>query len=206
MQSVTYKFIYNHLIITCNASQRQYAHGKGVCLSTGLGTDRWAAVIGAWSNYHCTCIIVNAGTTITIDVITANTDKTHANFIGGLIMPGLMLMQTSLNLNTAQLSDFTQTSDKQAYNKKFGTNTKAAIQNGVINAIAGAVKHASDSVKTETQEMPFIIFTGGDGETIAQYYENTHYAHGQSNQKVIPHLVLMGLFALSNTQQAQMNG
>ena len=63
-----------------------------------LGADRWAAVIGARALSKTNTLIVNAGTATTIDLLGAN--GVH---YGGWILPGLSLMQQSLQSHTAQL-------------------------------------------------------------------------------------------------------
>lgn len=68
-----------------------------------LGTDRWAALIAAWHIKQTPCVVVNAGTAVTIDALSVNQQTKQAEFIGGLILPGLNLMQQSLGLATAQL-------------------------------------------------------------------------------------------------------
>ena len=79
-----------------------------------LGTDRWAALIAAWHIKQAPCVVVNAGTAVTIDALSMpphnnyggnnqTGNKNQAEFIGGLILPGLNLMQHSLGHATALL-------------------------------------------------------------------------------------------------------
>ena len=63
-----------------------------------LGADRWAALIGARRRYAGPCAVVNAGTTMTVDALSA-----EGIFLGGFIVPGLELMREALARNTAQL-------------------------------------------------------------------------------------------------------
>ena len=63
-----------------------------------LGTDRWAALIGARSICAGACVVVGAGTAVTVDALTATGD-----FVGGLIIPGLSLMADALARDTARL-------------------------------------------------------------------------------------------------------
>src|ERR1017187_3974066 len=63
-----------------------------------LGSDRWAALIAAWKRIGRACLVINCGTATTVDALS---DK--GEFLGGLILPGVTLMQQSLTHNTAQL-------------------------------------------------------------------------------------------------------
>src|SRR3569833_1812736 len=61
------------------------AHGvtNGYCIGERLGVDRWAALGAARERWSTAVCIVDAGTAITLDVL--STDGHH---LGGLIMPG----------------------------------------------------------------------------------------------------------------------
>ena len=66
-----------------------------------LGIDRWLAVIAGFTLYpNEACIIVDAGTATTIDVL-----NDHGEHLGGWILPGLDLMTTSLTKNTQRVFD-----------------------------------------------------------------------------------------------------
>ncbi|AWI76039.1 type III pantothenate kinase [Parazoarcus communis] len=94
-----------------------------------LGADRWAALIGARSQHPHACLVVMAGTATTIDLLDAAGD-----FLGGLILPGVALMQRALASNTAQLplasGQFSPTP----------RSTADAILSGCLQAQAGAVE------------------------------------------------------------------
>ena len=63
-----------------------------------LGADRWAALIGARTRIEDDALVICAGTATTIDHLDA-----RGVFRGGLILPGIDLMRSSLARNTAQL-------------------------------------------------------------------------------------------------------
>ena len=84
-----------------------------------LGSDRWAALIAAWHRSGRACLVVNCGTATTIDAL-----SDAGEFLGGLIIPGVTLMQQSLTHNTAQL----QTEEGMV--KNFPRNTADAIYSG----------------------------------------------------------------------------
>ena len=94
-----------------------------------LGSDRWAALLGAWQLMKRECLVVNCGTATTIDVLSAN-----GEFMGGLILPGVELMLSSLSASTAQL-----TSSQGNYDL-FPKNTADAMFSGMIQASCGAIQ------------------------------------------------------------------
>lgn len=95
-----------------------------------LGSDRWAALIAAWRHVRGACLVVNCGTATTIDALSA-----QGEFLGGLILPGVSLMQHSLATNTAQLDA------EQGVLRDFPRNTADAIHSGMLRATLGAVRH-----------------------------------------------------------------
>jgi type III pantothenate kinase len=99
-----------------------------------LGCDRFAAAIGA----HALCpgqaiVVANCGTATTIDAVTAD-----GVFLGGMILPGLGLMASSLARNTAQLPQVTPGKLPEG----FADNTDDAILTGCLAAQTGAIERA----------------------------------------------------------------
>lgn len=106
----------------------------GVCNSyeraAQLGSDRWAALVAAWQHVHGACLVVNCGTATTVDALSGT-----GEFLGGLILPGIELMQGSLLNNTAQLGL------ENGALRDFPRNTADAIMSGVMRATIGAIQH-----------------------------------------------------------------
>lgn len=98
-----------------------------------LGCDRWAALIAAW--HHCgrAALVVNCGTATTIDTLSDS-----GEFIGGLILPGIALMQDVLSQNTAGLPSRVR-SPAGEY-AAFPLNTNDAIHSGALQATCGAIQ------------------------------------------------------------------
>ncbi|HRP25218.1 MAG TPA: type III pantothenate kinase [Thauera sp.] len=94
-----------------------------------LGADRWAALIGARQTHAHACLVVTAGTATTVDLLSAAGD-----FLGGLILPGVDLMQQSLARGTAQLPL------ADGHFALQPRRTIDAIRSGCLQAQAGAVE------------------------------------------------------------------
>jgi type III pantothenate kinase len=95
-----------------------------------LGSDRWAALIGARQLLGAQpALVVVCGTATTIDFLTA-----EGVFEGGVILPGVGLMLRALHLHTAALPD----ADGEYVETP--TQTVDAIASGCQHAQAGAIE------------------------------------------------------------------
>ncbi len=95
-----------------------------------LGPDRWASLIAARAlEPGRACLVVNAGTCTTIDVLSAG-----GEFTGGLILPGIELMRFVLHEHTGRLP--LQEGSFVAAPRR----TADAIETGCRLAQAGAVE------------------------------------------------------------------
>lgn len=157
-----------------------------------LGSDRWAALIAAWHLNKAPCIVVNAGTAVTIDALN------EGDFMGGLIVPGLNLMRKSLGLAAAQLSKVDASSSHRTFetNQIFATSTADAIYNGTLQAITGAITQMSSALTQHCAQSPSILLSGGDAKMIKDYLKNTV----TSPVTIIDHLVLQGLYLIHQSQ------
>lgn len=136
-----------------------------------LGVDRWMALIAARQlTTHPVCV-VDCGSAVTIDVLD---DK--GQHLGGVIVPGLTMMRHALHRNTAQLP-FT----RETHPLGLGTCTAAAIHNGTLYALLGAIER----IAAQQPEISQWFLTGGDARWIAP--------HLSISVRIYPDLVLQGL-------------
>lgn len=112
-----------------NSQTEQCGVRSGYERSLQLGSDRWAMLLAAWHRVGGACLVVSSGTATTIDALSA-----RGEFIGGLILPGIALMQSSLCYGTAGL----QSAD--GHYSPFPRNTSDAILSGAIQASCGAIQ------------------------------------------------------------------
>lgn len=140
-----------------------------------LGIDRWLAALAGFQHARGAACVVDAGTALTVDVVT-----TAGEHRGGLIAPGLNLMVRSLTQGTAQLAlDEVQSIDR------FATNTAQAISLGCRDAIAGILLRVAERWQRELGETPRWIATGGEAMLIREL--------AGWPIEVMPELVLRGL-------------
>jgi type III pantothenate kinase len=146
-----------------------------------LGADRWAALIAARQRMKRACLVVNCGTATTVDALTDD-----GEFIGGLILPGVTLMQQSLLHNAAQL----KIEDGKLDN--FPRSTADAIHSGVIRATTGAIEHQRSVLKLVcfSNTIPCVL-SGGAADKIEKHL-------GMTVERV-DNLVLEGLKIIGET-------
>lgn len=135
-----------------------------------LGIDRWLALCAAYSaDPGVPACVVDAGTATTLDVVTG--DGIHR---GGLILPGLDLMEASLRRGTGdldrlarQLAPASQVSGAGMDTGCFGRDTAEAIQLGALRATAGLVDACMAAVAGEASGgRARLVLTGGNAPRI----------------------------------------
>ena len=119
-----------------------------------LGPDRWAALIAARKlAAGRACLVVNAGTCTTVDMLSA-----EGEFAGGLILPGIDLMRFVLHEHTGRLP-------LQAGNFVAAPrNTLDAIETGCRHAQAGAVERMFRPMGAGSS----CLVSGGGGPALMQ--------------------------------------
>jgi type III pantothenate kinase len=148
-----------------------------------LGADRWAALVAARRRSLATelfppaCVVVNAGTAVTIDALDAD-----GVFRGGLILPGIRLMLEALAEKTAALKP------EAGEFHEFPDNTADAIHSGAMQAICGAVEQMRRRIDTDAAQVR-VYLAGGAAREIAP--------HLNPPVEVVDHLVLEGVLALA---------
>ena len=143
---------------------------------TQLGSDRFASLIGARHRYvGQRLLVVTCGTATTIDALEAD-----GTFIGGMILPGLATMATSLAVNTALLPAV----DKAERARVFAENTNDAIISGCLSAQVGAIMYAYEQ---RTNPLARCVLSGGAAQYLGPYLPMPFDA--------VDNLVLLGLDA-----------
>ncbi len=117
-----------------------------------LGADRLVAACAGWSSGQGATIIVDAGSAITIDLVSKD-----GIFEGGIIMPGPELANRSIRDYTANVDAVLL----QLPHGAIGSCTVEALQHGLINGMIDAVTGAIDRINGILNEPTAIILTGG---------------------------------------------
>lgn len=141
-----------------------------------LGKDRLAAVAGAYSQFpgH-DLLVIDAGTALTIDLITRT-----GEYPGGSISPGLSMRFRALNTFTSKLPLM----ETQAIDFLTGRTTGESILSGVINGMRAEIDGMIGQYRLTYPEIVTVL-TGGDAIYFEKILKNNIFAN--------PNLVLTGL-------------
>jgi type III pantothenate kinase len=121
-----------------------------------LGSDRWASLVAAHAATPGHQLVVNAGTALTVDALTAD-----GRFLGGVIVPGPALMRRSLDHGTAALRL------AEGEYQDFPRNTPDAITTGAIQACVGAVRRMAAVMAEQGMEPRRLVLSGGAAAELA---------------------------------------
>lgn len=169
-------------ILWASSQARQCGLVNGYDDPTQLGTDRWLGMLAARRRVAPrgkACIVLSAGTAVTIDAVTA-----QGHFIGGVILPGAAIMAEALERGTAGLK-------RQSGRYHLPpTNTADAIATGALIAIGGALRRMEDELRTHGEEDCEVILTGGGASDLQPALQRVCL--------LIPNLVLEGLVVIDS--------
>jgi type III pantothenate kinase len=147
------------------------------------GVDRVLNVAAAYEQMGKACVVVDAGTAVTVDCC-----NDQGEFLGGAIGPGASMMLDALHERTAKLP---RVEPFTAPDEPFGRSTRQAILHGVYHGIRGMVKEVVENYATELGTWPDLIATGGDAPVLFKDWELVH--------AIAPDLTLYGI-ALAYTE------
>src|SRR4029077_3748638 len=125
-----------------------------------IGADRLANAAAVAALYGCPAIVVDFGTAVTFDIVSA-----RRNYIGGVIAPGLEAMTNFLYQRTALLPKLSLKEPRRA----IGRSTIHAMRSGAIFGYRGLIREILLRIKAERfrGEKVHVIATGGYAELIA---------------------------------------
>ena len=145
-----------------------------------MGVDRWVAMVGAWNEVQAACLVVDAGTAVTIDAL-----DDAGKHLGGQIIAGVATMAGALAAATSDIPIVKAAPGRDAADLgMFARTTAGAIREGAQNAVAGAVDRAIRTLQSNAYR-PRVVLTGGDASRILNALCETPLHR--------PHLVLQGL-------------
>jgi type III pantothenate kinase len=148
-----------------------------------IGADRLANAAAVSELYGYPAIVVDFGTAVTFDVVSAAGD-----YVGGVIAPGLEAMTNFLYQRTALLPKLTLREPASA----IGKTTRAAMMSGAVLGYRGLVREILARLTAENfpRKKPRMIATGGYAQLIARKLPEIEAVH--------PNLTLEGLRIIAN--------
>lgn len=133
-----------------------------------LGKDRIALAAAALYAYPGkNVLVIDAGTCITYDLITAGKD-----YKGGAISPGLNMRYKAMHEGTNKLPLLKPEFPQQLT----GTSTSASMHSGVVLGICFEIQGAIKEYQLLYPDLT-VILTGGDAQFLSKQLKNTIFAH-----------------------------
>jgi len=124
-----------------------------------VGADRIVNGVAAFHKYGGPCIVVDFGTAITFDAISA-----RGEYLGGVIAPGIGIAAEALFARAAKLPRV----DIKDPGRIIGTNTVTSMQAGLYYGSVDLVDGVLERLKAEMGAETKVVATGGQATLIAR--------------------------------------
>ncbi|MCZ6834284.1 MAG: type III pantothenate kinase [Planctomycetota bacterium] len=144
---------------------------------TITGVDRLLNAAAAFDTIKQACIVIDAGTAVTIDFVDGD-----GTFQGGAIAPGARLQLQCLHEQTDALPELIFA---QPDVDPFGRSTAQAMLRGVYHGIRGMVWKLVEQYAEAYEAYPTVIATGGDAQTL--------FHDDELIDRIVPDLTLHGI-------------
>ncbi|MEA2301991.1 MAG: type pantothenate kinase [Solirubrobacteraceae bacterium] len=125
-----------------------------------LGADRLVNAVAAYEIFHAACVVVDFGTAITYDAVSAD-----GEYLGGIISPGVEISLEALSARAAKLPKI-ELGEPRAL---IGKTTVDAIRSGVVYGFAAAVDGIVARLRAELGPDTATIATGGLAHAIVPF-------------------------------------
>lgn len=148
------------------------------------GQDRLLNALAAFDSLKQACVIVDAGTAVTVDFVDG-----EGVFQGGAILPGAAMMLRALHGQTSALPEVPLAAPGP---EVFGKNTAQSMLNGVFFGIRGAVRQLVERYAEAYEAYPSVIATGGDSPLL--------FDGEELMDRLVPDLTIRGIEAACRLQ------
>jgi type III pantothenate kinase len=126
-----------------------------------VGADRLVNSIAAYDRFRDACVVVDFGTGINVDVVSAEGD-----YLGGAIGPGLEISLSALIERAARITRI----DLEPPEAAIGRSSVAAIQSGFVFGFAGMIDGIVRRIEAELGKAS-LLATGGLASSIVPFTE-----------------------------------
>jgi type III pantothenate kinase len=127
-----------------------------------IGADRLVNSVAAYDRFRGACVVVDFGTAITYDAVSA-----EGEYLGGIISPGLEISLEALSERAAKLPNV----DLGEPRSLIGKSTVDAIRSGVVYGFAAQVDGIVRRLRAELGEEADAIATGGHADVVVPHTE-----------------------------------
>ncbi len=129
-----------------------------------VGADRLVNAVAAYERVKGTCIVVDFGTAITYDAVSA-----AGEYLGGIISPGAEISIDALYERAAKLPKV----ELAAPRALIGKSTVDAIRSGIVFGFAGQVEGIVRRLRDELGSATTVIATGGLAGAVVPFIRET---------------------------------
>ncbi len=157
-----------------------------------VGQDRLFNALGAYATTEQACVVIDAGTAITVDFVDG-----AGVFQGGAIAPGVQMMLDALHANTDALPPVTLPREDPISDGPFGKTTPEAMLHGAVWSARGLARALIDRYAEYYQAYPMVVATGGDAPRL---FEDDPLV-----ERVVPDLPIVGMLA-AHKRLAELTG
>lgn len=123
-----------------------------------VGADRIVNAVAGYEKHRCSLVIVDFGTATTFDYVNAK-----GEYCGGAIAPGVAISLEALFQRASKLPRV----DIAKPPRIIARNTVTSMQAGIFYGYVGLVDEIVNRIKTESEDNPKVIATGGLAKLIA---------------------------------------
>lgn len=153
-----------------------------------MGVDRWLAMLAAFQHAEGACVVIDAGSALTVDLL-----ETNGDHCGGYIIPGTPLLR-KVWAGTGRV----RFAEAEMLGVRPGRNTEECVQHGMWVAVLGAIKYAL-SLADEKWPVGYEVFIcGGDAAAVIGLMGSTGAAWHHRNELVMDGLRLALPLGLEN--------
>lgn len=128
-----------------------------------IGADRIANASAVCLKYKLPAIVIDFGTATTFDIVDEN-----ANFIGGIITPGLKIQANSLSQFTSKLPKLKIEAPKNS----IGKDTISAMLSGIVLGHGAMIEGMIKKCEHELGKKATIVATGGYSPVLFEKMDN----------------------------------
>ncbi len=128
-----------------------------------IGADRIANASAVCLKYKLPAIVIDFGTATTFDIVDEN-----ANFIGGIIAPGLKIQANSLSQFTSKLPKLKIEAPKNS----IGKDTISAMLSGIVLGHGAMIEGMIKKCEQELGKKATIVATGGYSPVLFEKMDN----------------------------------
>ncbi len=155
-----------------------------------VGQDRLLNALGAFSRSTQACVVIDAGTAVTVDFVDG-----HGVFQGGAIAPGLRAMLAAMHEHTSALPRLDLNPDllpgrNDPAEHPWGKTTPSAMTLGAVAAVRGMAHELIDRYAEFYEAYPRVVATGGDAPLL--------FDQDPLVEHIVPDLTLIGMLAACN--------